>query len=304
MIGAAAPSPGFKPRHWIACADDFAIEASVVDATLELIERGRITATSALVDSPLWPQAAQRLQAQLAPKQSGQVSARADVGLHLNLTQPLATRTERVWPLAELIARCALGALPRGLLRGAIEHQLDAFENAMGRRPDYIDGHQHVHQFAVVRDTLLNVLLQRYEKNLPWLRSTRAPRAVRDLKARGIAALGDRSLRKLAVAAKIHTNAYLVGVYDFDADSAAYWQHLRRWLRDGPEASVLMTHPALRAPHGDPLAAARPMEFAVLASAQFGALLTQSRITLTTGTRLFATGSNGSAADSRAQDDL
>jgi len=295
VIGAAAPPAGSKTRHWIASADDFAIDEGAVDAILELIERGRITATSALVGSPSWPAAAQRLQAQLARMQADQTLRRADVGLHLNLTQSFAASNRAVWPLPELIARCAVRALPRGLLEVAIERQLDTFENGIGRRPDYVDGHQHVHQFAVVRDALLKILQRRYERDLPWLRSTRAPRAVRDLKARGIAALGDRGLRKLAAAAHFPTNAYLVGVYDFRADSTAYWRHLTKWLRDGPEASVLMTHPALRSPRGDPLAASRPMEFAVLASAQFGALLAQAQITLTTGTRLFAETSKGSA---------
>ena len=303
MIGAPAPPTGSKPRHWIACADDFAIEESAVDAILELIERGRITATSVLVDSPLWPAAAQRLQAQLAQRQPGQSLARADVGLHLNLTQAFAATTSGVWPLAELVARCAVRALPRRLLNAAIEHQLDTFEDAMGRRPDYVDGHQHVHQFAVVRDALLHVLQRRYTRERPWLRSTRVPRGVRDLKARGIAALGDRSLRKLAAASHFHTNAYLVGVYDFHADRAAYWQRLKQWLRDGPEASVLMTHPALQAPRGDPLAAARPMEFAVLASTQFGALLAQCQITLTTGTRLFSASPDDSTTLLQARGD-
>lgn len=287
MTGAAGLLPGSNPRHWISCADDFAIDESAVDAILELIERGRITATSALVDSPVWTGAAQRLQASLAQKRRDQTWTGADVGLHLNLTQAFAASAAAVWPLPELIGRCAVGALARGLLEATIEHQLDAFEDAMGRRPDFVDGHQHVHQFAVVRDALIRILQRRYERDPPWLRSTRAPRAIRDLKARGIAALGDRGLRKLAAEANFHTNAYLVGVYEFRADRAAYWRHLAQWLREGPEASVFMTHPALRAPLGDPVGAARPMEFAVLGSAQFGDLLAQAQITLTTGTRLF-----------------
>lgn len=299
MSGGTAPLPDPNLRHWIACADDFAIDASAIDAVLELIERRRITATSALVDSPLWPKAAQRLHAQLAQKRPGQSLACADVGLHLNLTQAFAASAAAVWPLAELIARCAVGALPRGLLEARIEQQLDAFEDAMGRRPDYVDGHQHVHQFAVVRDALLKILQRRYERDPPWLRSTRPPKAVRDLKARGIAALGDRGLRKLAAASHFRTNAYLVGVYDFRDDSAAYWQRLTRWLRAGPEASVLMTHPALQSARGDPLAAARPMEFAVLGSVQFGDLLAQAQITLTTGTCLFATHQGSAAIFSR-----
>ena len=302
MSGAAAPSPGRKPRDWIACADDFAIDEGAVDGILQLIERGRITATSALVDSPLWPRAAERLRAQVHGT-PGKTAACADVGLHLNLTQALATSTAAVWPLGELVVRCAIGTMPRSLLQAAIEHQLDAFEDAMGQRPDYIDGHQHVHQFAVVREALVRALRRRYGSDLPWLRSTRAPAAVHDLKARLIAALGDQGLRKLACASHLHTNAYLVGVYNFRADAAAYWRRLVQWVCDGPQATVLMTHPAVRASPDDALAAVRPMEFAALASADFGALLAKAGITLTTGSRLFvrtnvaSSGATEAAAD-------
>ena len=300
MTGALAPTPGPKPRHWIACADDFAIDEGAVDGILELIERGRITATSALVDSPFWRSAAQRVRAQLA-RVKGASPARFDVGLHLNLTQALAQRAGAVWPLGELIARCAVGAVPLGPLRATIEHQLDAFEDAMNHRPDYVDGHQHVHQFVIVREALLSALRRRYGTDLPWLRSTRPPASVRDIKARGIAALGDRQLRALAAASDFAINAYLVGVYDFRADAGRYWRRLKQWLHDGPEACVLMTHPATRAPRGDALAGARPMEFAALASAQFGALLDAERITLTTGTCLLAKGPAGSAGAAAAR---
>ncbi|HYB51078.1 MAG TPA: ChbG/HpnK family deacetylase [Burkholderiaceae bacterium] len=295
MIAAAAVPPSDpEPRHWISCADDFAIDEGAVDGILELIERGRITATSALVDSPLWQSSAQQLRAQLQ-RSAAHGSSRADVGLHLNLTQAFAGQKTAVWPLAELMARCALRAVPRPLLHRAIEHQLDAFEEALGQRPDYVDGHQHVHQFAVVREALVGALRRRYGSRLPWVRSTRPPAAVRDLKARGIAALGDRRLRELAAASQLATNAYLVGVYDFRADARAYWMHLERWVREGPEATVLMSHPALRSRAEDPLAAARPMEFAALASAQFGVLLERAHIALTTGTQLLGRAQVGPA---------
>lgn len=289
MIAAPAQEQARTGRRWIVCADDFAIDPGSVDGIVDLLERGALTATSALVDSPLWPGAARSLPAQIRGPGAA-LARRADVGLHLNLTQAFAGQTAPVWSLRELIVRCALGAVARAPVRAAIERQLDAFENEMGRRPDYVDGHQHVHQFAVVRDELIAALRRRYAGMPPWVRSTRPPATVRDAKARAIAALGDAGLRELARSSQIPTSDFLVGVYDFRADRASYWHRLLAWLRKGPEGSVLMCHPAQRAEPGDPIASARLMEFAALGSTDFRAALADAGIALTTGTRLFATG--------------
>jgi predicted glycoside hydrolase/deacetylase ChbG (UPF0249 family) len=272
--------PEGPARRWVCCADDYAIDAGAIDGIAELIGRGRVTATSALVDAPLWRSAAGAL-----PLGTG-----AAIGLHLNLTQSFARREAAVWPIGELIVRCRLGAVSRLGIRDSIERQLDAFEDAMGRPPDYVDGHQHVHQFAVVREELVAALVQRYARALPWLRSTRPPPAVRDRKARFIAALGDGALRRLAAAAGVRTSDYLVGVYGFDADAPAYGRRLRQWAQSGPEGTVLMCHPSRRAQQGDAIAAARGVEYQVLGAADFADALSAAGILLSSGTGLFAAG--------------
>ena len=277
---AALPPTG--ARRWVSCADDYAIDAGSIDAITALISQGRVTATSALVDAPLWPSAARQLPA--AP--------RADIGLHLNLTQAFAPGAAGIWPLGELLWRCATGRLPAQPLQAAIARQLDAFEARLGRPPDYVDGHQHVHQFGGVRETLLAELQRRYPDARPWIRSTRPPPGIGGGKARGIALLGDQRLRARAAAARLPTSAYLVGVYDFAAGSAAdrsrYRALVSRWLEAGPEGSVLMCHPASRAEAGDPIGAARVMEYALLGGAEFGAALHRAGVELVTGSELFA----------------
>jgi YdjC-like protein len=67
-------------RRWVVCADDFALDRGTIEGTLALIKMGRVTATSVLVDSPNWIAAAPELKA---------VADKADVGLHLNLTEVL-----------------------------------------------------------------------------------------------------------------------------------------------------------------------------------------------------------------------
>jgi len=277
----AAATPG--TRRWAVCADDYALDGGAVEGIVDLIERGRVTATSALVDSPHWPGAASALPDDV---RRGTMERRADVGLHLNLTQSFGGKSSTVWSLPELIARCAVHAIARAPLRAAIARQLDAFENALGRGPDYIDGHQHVHQFAIVRGELITALMQRYPRHLPWLRSTRPPTGVVDPKARTISALGDRRMRDLALAAHFRTTRYLVGVYDFEARLETYWQRLMHWMDAGPDGTVLMCHPASRMDPADPITSARSMEYAALGSSRFLEALATARIALTTGTRL------------------
>jgi predicted glycoside hydrolase/deacetylase ChbG (UPF0249 family) len=150
-----------------------------------------------------------------------------------------------------------------------------------------VDGHQHVHQFAGIRDELIAALERRYGARAPWLRSTRPPPGVRDAKARLIAALGDGALRRRAAAAGIATSAWLAGAYGFDGDSAAFIERLRGWLRAGPDGTVLMCHPAAASGPADPIGAARRREYEVLAGDAFPALLREADITLVRGSQLF-----------------
>src|SRR5678816_751997 len=134
-----------------------------------------------------------------------------------------------------------------------VRAQLDAFEDALGRGPDFVDGHQHVHQLPVVRDALLDELSRRYRSALPWLRSTRAahgwPRpsasAWRDAaKARVVAALGGPGLAKRARLRGFAQNRRLCGVYDFSADEERFLTRLDGWLEACRTGDLLMCHPS------------------------------------------------------------
>ena len=60
-------------------ADDYAMDEAVDAAILDLAERGVVTATSAMVLSPTWPEAAEALK-----------DAPLSRGLHLDFTSPFA----------------------------------------------------------------------------------------------------------------------------------------------------------------------------------------------------------------------
>jgi len=123
---------------FVLCADDYAMTAGISRGILEALALGRLSATGAMTNRPHWPVFARELAA---------FDGRADLGVHLTLTcaAPLtampAFAPGGVLPaLPEVIRAGLTGRLPVGELAAEIEAQLAAFEQAMGRIPDFIDG--------------------------------------------------------------------------------------------------------------------------------------------------------------------
>jgi predicted glycoside hydrolase/deacetylase ChbG (UPF0249 family) len=270
------PTAG-RSRRWVVCADDFALDRGSIEATLALIERGRINATSVLVDSPDWSAAARELKP---------LAARADVGLHLNLTEAMGIN-RATWRLPSLLLQTQLRIAPRWRIRHEIERQLDEFFHEMGRYPDFVDGHQHVHQFPVVREQLMQCLSDLELKAPPWIRICRPPAAVRDRKARLIGALGAEGTYDTARSAGLATSAWLVGVYGFDLKRDAYLARLRKWLECGPDGTVLMCHPSSKTSSKDPIGASRRMELGVLVGDQFANAMFEARVTMARGSEMY-----------------
>ncbi len=144
------------PRRVILCADDYALSAGVSRGIRELIETGRLTATSAMVTFPRWSADASELRP---------LRARASLGLHINLTvgAPLG-RMPGLAPNGQLpgigpLTRMALaGKLDPEEMEAEVARQLEAFITAVGYPPDHVDGHQHVHALPGVRKGVLGAL--------------------------------------------------------------------------------------------------------------------------------------------------
>lgn len=263
-------------RGLCVCADDYGLHPHVNAAVLRLIEHGRLQATGAMVGAPGWRDGVGALSRvkQAAPE-------RLDVGLHLDLTEyplTLAPRGLASWWLA--------GAGSEAALRIEIAAQLDTFESALGQAPDYVDGHQHVHQFPRVRDALLDELSRRYPDRRPWLRSTR--RGTAGFKPALIQSLGQRGLARRAALLGFRQNRRLLGVYDFDGDTDRYAARLRGWLHVSGDRDLLMCHPARGRVPGDAIAEARLWELEVLDSPLFDAELSRLGIAAAPMSRLLA----------------
>ena len=264
-------------KRVILCADDFAVHGPASYGIAELAEQGRLSATSVMVLSPRWAQDVALLQP---------LRGRIDVGLHLDWTSDFALAHGHGLSLRAAMLRAALGGFDRVTARAVIEHQLDAFETQWQAPPDYVDGHQHVQQFAGIREALVQALEQRYGSPggpRPYLRISRAPVGAADLKSRVIAATGANTLERIATKSYSTGSNALLGIYDFSGPAARYAALMAGWLRAAPAGSIIMCHPANAVAPGDAIGVARAQEFAYLKGTAFPAALAEARVQLARG---------------------
>ena len=140
------------------CADDFGLVAAALDTVIAaLAGRGRLCSLSrASPTAPHWAACAPLL-APLAERASS-------LGLHFNLTEgaPLSARAGAALAAPARAAaadRRGASAAPAAARRSRAElhAQLAAFVDGDRRgRPQFIDGHQHVHHLPGVRDIVLD----------------------------------------------------------------------------------------------------------------------------------------------------
>ncbi|MBR0937621.1 ChbG/HpnK family deacetylase [Bradyrhizobium jicamae] len=280
MNGAAPPR-----RIWL-CADDYGLSDGVNRAILELIELGRLNATSVMMVTPaIGRDAAAGLQAAVAN------SPRCAIGLHVTLTAPFRPLTlhfrpldgDMFLPFAKLLRRGLSRRLDAELVHAEVLAQLEAFGELFGRAPDFVDGHQHVQLFPQVRDGVLRAVKERAPeawvrqggRNAPLSRRLAAPKAL-------VLDMLSAQFRRKAAKLGLRFNPAFAGAYDFtrENDFAA----LMRGFLDGlPADGLVMCHPGfvdetLRSL--DPLTTQRETEHAYLASDDFAALLALNKVTL------------------------
>jgi predicted glycoside hydrolase/deacetylase ChbG (UPF0249 family) len=246
-------------RAIVLCADDFAFSVEISQAILSLVQQGRISAVSCMTMMPHWAALSRELLSH---------QATIDIGLHLDLTE---CQRER---LPKLILHSHLRLLDQQRLAAIIQQQLDIFMEQMGRAPDFIDGHQHVHHLPVIREALLRVYSAYFPNKGPYVRvSSNRNTVLGDVaafpKAPIIALTGALALRRRLAQSQIPHNRSFAGIYPF-ADSKNYRDYFQRFLLRIRSGGLIVCHPGFESEiHLDPLSASRFDEYCYLTSAAF-----------------------------------
>jgi predicted glycoside hydrolase/deacetylase ChbG (UPF0249 family) len=272
-------------RIWL-CADDYGISPGVNRAIRDLIERGRLNATSAMVVTPaIGRDEVAALQA------AATRNARCAIGLHVTLTAPFRPLSMHFRPLdggmflpfAKLLRAAQLRRLDPEIIAAEVTMQLNAFRDLFGRAPDFVDGHQHVQLYPQVRDGFLaavkekapNAWVRQARRNLPLGRRLASPKAL-------LLDYLSTQFRRRAARAGIATNPAFAGAYDFSR-KPDFGVLMAGFLDGLPEGGVVMCHPGIVDDvlvSLDPMTAVREVEHAYLASDAFAELLAMNKVTL------------------------
>ncbi len=264
-------------------ADDYGLTSAIGQAIRDLAERGRISATSCMTATPLWPSEGPCLK---------HLQGKIDIGLHITLTDqhclgpmPSLAPEGRLPPLGRLSRLGWMRQLPLNEIRDEITRQLDAFVEVMGCLPDHLDGHHHVQQVPGIVDIVLDVAEEIggavYVRTAFDQGGNIICRRTGALKALAISSAGVY-LRAEARRRKIHCNNGFSGFYDFRR-SRRYPQFFETFLQRQNPGAIIMCHPGLVDDHLrriDTLIEPREYEYRYLRGRDFNESLDRHMIRL------------------------
>jgi predicted glycoside hydrolase/deacetylase ChbG (UPF0249 family) len=274
------------PRRIWLCADDYGLSPGVNRAIRDLIERGRLNATSVMVVGPaIGREEASALGAVAAN------SPRCSIGLHVTLTAPFRPLTMHFQPLdggmflpfPKVLRAGLLRRLDPEIIRAELMVQLAAFHEMFGRAPDFVDGHQHAQLFPGVRDAFLtavkqaapNAWVRQGGRNQPLARRLGTPKAL-------LLDILSGQFRRRAARANIAFNPGFAGAYDF-SQQPDFSALMRQFLDGLPEGGLIMCHPGFvddMLVSLDPFTTQREHEHAFLGGEHFPRLLAANKVTL------------------------
>jgi chitin disaccharide deacetylase len=274
------------PRRIWLCADDYGLSPGVNRAIRDLIERGRLNATSVMVVGPSIGR-----DEVSALRTAAASSSRCAIGLHVTLTAPFRPLTMHFQPLdggmfppfPKLLRAGLLRRLDPEIVHAELMVQLAAFNERFGRAPDFVDAHQHAQLFPGVRDAFLAAVkeaapgawVRQGGRHQPLARRLGSPKAL-------LLDVLSAQFRARAAGANIAFNPGFAGAYDFSRQPD--FSALMRQFLDGlPEHGVIMCHPGFVdeiLESLDPFTTQREYEHAFLGGDQFPPLLAANKVTL------------------------
>ncbi len=263
---------------FILCADDYGYSPEVSDGILQLIKAQRLSAVSCMTSMENWNSAASELK---------NFQNNIDIGLHLNLTEgPTTLRSS----LNKLIITSHLRLVNYNAIVKLLEQQINLFVAAIGRLPDFIDGHQHVHHLPIVRQALIDIYQKYFPEHQAYIRISSngfAEDLKNSFKASIIGLTGAKALKKLLLQNQIPFNSSFSGSYDFSTDKP-YRERFIEFLKQTKTGGLIMCHPSLKTNNRqDAIAAARAQEYAYFISDEFLLDCQQANKQLARGSYLF-----------------
>ncbi len=267
-------------KRVILCADDYGQNRAVSRGILALIRKKSLSATGCFANSPHFAEHGQWLQTHL-----GEI----DVGLHFNLTEgqalaPIAsvTRGLQLPSLSQLLLRSHLGSLSMQAIKEELLRQIDRFQKVMGVLPNFIDGHQHVHQFPTIREAVLEVYQQQFRSSQIYIRSAANISNVGEsgFKNWMIRHTGAVRLEHRLNTMNIPHNKSFGGIYSF-AKPERYPQLFFSFLKGIGDQGLIMCHPGFESnDRRDPLINSRYHEYEYFSSERFKQHLAEAKVRL------------------------
>ena len=274
------------PRRIWLCADDYGISPGVNRGIRDLIERGRLNATSVMVVGPAIGRDEVSALAAAAAN-----TPRCAIGLHATLTAPFRPLTMHFGPVdggmflpfTKLLGAGVLRRLDPEIIRAELMVQLATFNEMFGRAPDFVDGHQHAQLFPGVRDAFLsavkeaapNAWVRQAGRNQPLPRRLGTPKAL-------FLDILSAQFRRRAARACVAFNPGFAGAYEF-SKQPDFGMLMQQFLDGLPDGGLIMCHPGFvdeTLVALDPFTVQREREHAFLAGEHFPQLLASNRVTL------------------------
>jgi chitin disaccharide deacetylase len=238
------------------CADDYSQNIAVSKGIIELAQNRRISAVSCLVNREDFSFYADQIKPLIDT---------IDIGLHFNLTDN--------YNLATLLINSKLHLLRQTDIEVEFNRQLNRFVKIMGKTPDFIDGHQHVHHLPIICDAIFNICDKRIKGKKPYIRYVnyeslkQLPTA--QLKNFIIKTIADSHFEQKLIALNIPYNKSFAGIYDFK-DSPNYASIFPHFLAMIQNNGIIMCHAGkLSNDPDDPIAKCRYDEWRYFMSEQF-----------------------------------
>jgi chitin disaccharide deacetylase len=252
-----------QPKRFFLCADDFGQSEAISLGIVDLLQSRRLSATSVMTRSPRWPGDAALLR-DLGPD--------CAIGLHLDLTHPTH---QPMGGLGRLLVLSHLRLLSRRDLEHTFHEQTDRFTQAMGRLPDFLDGHQHVHAWPQIREAFASLIERHWPctqapRQAPWVRATDRLVGQTDTPVKGwVVRFSSRGFSQRMAGLGVPVSRAFGGLYALSGRPVR--PLLESWLQDLPDGTWLMMHPGRPSlsDQSDPIAAARAVEYEHLRSDTF-----------------------------------